>query len=512
MSTGVPMAMWMLFTLLISAVVIGAAVAAHDVQRAANRPVRWVWAVAIVAIMGLSVAAPFRTIASPRVSQNTGAPVLLPTPTAVTSTSGAWQWLAATRSVIVTPVQRTLDRANQVMASAPRYTGAVLVSLWLLASLVVSVVLLLSYRRMVQRVREYPRVAVDGVPVRLSAGVGPAVVGLSPSEIVVPAWLTTRTLHEQRMVVTHEAEHIRASDPWLLAAACVVVAIMPWNAALWYALSRLRLAIEIDCDRRVLQRGVHAETYGTLLINLTAVRPSLPIAMPAFPGTHSHLERRILAMTERPVRFVTARRIAGALVAAAVFVTACESTIPTAAEVESMDVASAEKQAVKAGLVDTAHVAYFVDGQEIEERKAKEILASQIASVKVSKARKDGVNEVRIATHDGNTVAGTLEPVSEEMQAKRALKEKAAFEIRQKKLSEGDTDAKLVIRKSPENTTTGEPLIVIDGVISEKTSLQQLELSKSRIESVEVVKGAAATKLYDNPRAVNGVIVVKTKK
>ena len=78
------------------------------------------------------------------------------------------------------------------------------------------------------------------------------------------------------MIVAHEQEHVRAGDPWLIHAACLAVAAMPWNAALWWQLRRLRMAVETDCDRRVLAGGVDLGAYGTMLIDMQSrvVKPS----------------------------------------------------------------------------------------------------------------------------------------------------------------------------------------------------------------------------------------------
>lgn len=468
---------WIVYSMVIGAVVMVAAVAAHDVQRSANRPVRWIWLGAMLATVTLCVLAPYRahSVAPTLVEDAATMPIvvdLAPTPT-----NAIMQWWTAGRAAVVAPIQATLEAAQRRLHTLPAGTSTVVMIAWLVVSFLVAAGLLLSYRRMVRRVREFPHATIGGVSVRISTGVGPAVVGLAPSEIVVPSWLTSRSPQEQHIVVTHEVEHIRAADPWMLAVACIAVALMPWNAALWYALARLRLAIEIDCDQRVLRHGVQAHTYGSLLIDLTAVRPSLPIAMPAFPGTQSHLERRIIAMTEKPAKFLTVRRLASAGVAATIFVTACESSLPTSAEVARMDVASAETQLMKVGLIDTSQVAYFVDGHKVKEQLAKNILADSITSVSVFKARKDGVNEVHIATlHSNDSVTG------------------------------------LVVRGRSTADPTATPLIVIDGIISEASSIASLKMSPNRIESVEVVKGAEAQRRFDHPRAVNGVIIVKTKK
>ena len=164
---------------------------------------------------------------------------------------------------------------------------------------------------------------VAGVSARIAPTAGPAVVGLAPSEIVLPAWLLDRPDAEQRLVLAHETEHVRAGDPWLLVLACAAVACMPWHPALWFAFGRLRLAVELDCDRRVLKRGVPTSDYGSLLIDLSALRRTLPSAMPAFSCNGSYLERRLVAMTSRRARFALARRIGGGLLAAVALATAC---------------------------------------------------------------------------------------------------------------------------------------------------------------------------------------------
>src|SRR5690606_6470707 len=142
-----------------------------------------------------------------------------------------------------------------------------------------------------------------------SPDAGPAVVGFYPMQVVVPEWICSRPAREQQLVLAHEREHVLARDPLVLLGACVAVSIMPWNPALWFALSRLRLAIEIDCDRRVLQQGASAVTYGSLLLELSAFPSSLGSTVPALSYHRSHLERRLIAMTSR-IRIPIYQRVA----------------------------------------------------------------------------------------------------------------------------------------------------------------------------------------------------------
>jgi TonB family protein len=148
---------------------------------------------------------------------------------------------------------------------------------------------------------------VDGVAVRLATNEGPAVIGLRSMEIVLPEWIVSLDTPLRALVLTHEDEHRRARDPYLLFGSAVIVALMPWNVALWVQARRLRLAIELDCDARVLRTHPAAERYGLLMMTIAqrrSVAPTLFAPMLTEPATQ--LERRIIAMSS------TTRRVARA--------------------------------------------------------------------------------------------------------------------------------------------------------------------------------------------------------
>jgi beta-lactamase regulating signal transducer with metallopeptidase domain len=481
----VPVVGWMLYTIVISGVVTLAALAAHDAQRASNRAVRWVWLAAVASIITLGAAAPFRDRAV--VASDGDAGIASPErgELAIAGTGeGARYWVVRVRDALSAPLRLTLQRTQSLTGPIPSPVHQAVTLLWFGASAAMALVFLTTWHRVVRGVRRLPREQIAGMRVRIAPRTGPAVVGLVLPEIVVPAWLKSRPLHEQRMALIHEWEHIRAADQWLLVAACGAVALMPWNPALWYALARLRLAVEIDCDCRVLRGGIPADNYGNLLIELSALRRSLPAMMPAFPGTASHLERRLLAMTERSVRFRFSRRIAGVLVAATILITACESRLPTSAEIEEMDVASVERQARTVGVLDSMRVRYIVDGVAVEADAARELSAARIASVDVSKGQQGGWDEVRIVTR---------RPLLRDSSLGQEVEERAKY-----RNNEAGTK------------TTFEGLLIIDDVVVSTTELKNL--ARDRIESIDVLKGAAATGRYSDPRAVHGVIRVTMKR
>jgi bla regulator protein blaR1 len=486
-------AIWMLYTTGIGCLITLGAFAGHDAQKAFNQPLRWIWIAAIGLIATLSMAAPFRDQSMGSVADDTFTQVTRNGASATfTPHSSAGTWSASLRDAIVASLRLVLRGADRLIGEDLDGAYRALAVLWLALSVTVIAGFVLSYRRTMRHVRRLRRVEIGGVSVRVSPSLGPAVVGLVASQIVVPEWLISRSPDEQRMAVTHEAEHIRAADPWLLVAACVAVALFPWNPTLWYCLSRLRLAMELDCDRRVLQRGVAPSEYGSLLIELSANRPVLPLVMPAFPGSQSHLERRLITMTDRTVSFRPVRRIAGSLLAATLLIAACESRLPTAGELDRMDVASVEKQASPVRITSTVPVQYLVDGKPVDAQVAKALKSSEISSITVIKSTGGNPGQIRISTLPDAGLGVGPSRVG-------VLDEKRADQI---------TSGVSVAQAADKSAFAG--LLIVDGVMVDASVLKTIRAN--RIASIEVMKSAAATRRYNDPRAADGLIMVTTKR
>jgi beta-lactamase regulating signal transducer with metallopeptidase domain len=181
----------------------------------------------------------------------------------------------------------------------PVVSDRVLISAWLAMSAVFALWLVATQRRLRRRLRVYPSRVVDGERVLVS-DFGPVVVGIVRPQIVLPEWALAMRDSDRRIIVAHETEHRRARDPLLAAVALLVVAALPWNAALWWQLRRLRLAIEIDCDRRVVSRHGHdPHAYGMLLLatreRASRLTPGMAMAMAAM---RSGLGRRVEALVD----------------------------------------------------------------------------------------------------------------------------------------------------------------------------------------------------------------------
>jgi TonB family protein len=272
---------WMLYCLAIGALLSLAALATERAMRAFALPQRWVWAAAMVLMLALPAAARWLPRATP------AAPARL-----ASASGGAEMRIPLT------------EQPTAAAESAPRINIAALDGLlaigWMMSSAAAVLALLAAWAVLVRRRRGWQAAEVDGVPVLLSPATGPAVIGLFRGRIVLPRWVTEDAPAEVRaLLLEHEQEHLRAGDPRLLALGLAVVAAMPWNPAAWWQLRRLRLAVEVDCDARVLARRADVRAYGTLLLEVGRRGAGGRLLAAAFSEPRSFLERRIRIMTQR---------------------------------------------------------------------------------------------------------------------------------------------------------------------------------------------------------------------
>jgi hypothetical protein len=150
------------------------------------------------------------------------------------------------------------------------------------------------------RKRRWPLASLSGVPVYIAPGVGPAVVGLLRPSIVVPPWVVESPPTRQAHVIAHEQAHLEARDPLLLTTAVCLLVFMPWNLPLWWHLRRLRRAIEVDCDARVLKAGHDVARYGETLIEVGQRQSAFLGTVAAMSESKSFLEQRLRIMLSKP--------------------------------------------------------------------------------------------------------------------------------------------------------------------------------------------------------------------
>jgi hypothetical protein len=169
---------------------------------------------------------------------------------------------------------------------------------------------------------------VDGHTTWIALDVGPAVVGFVRPRIVLPAWALQLGETDRGLVLRHESEHIRAGDPRLLLIAGLLLVAMPWNPALWWMTRRMRLAMEIDCDARVLRGSDATREYGLLLLAVCERRGATLPLVAALAEQRDLLERRILAMTASRPTYPRLVSTALGLVACAAAIAVAQTPVP----------------------------------------------------------------------------------------------------------------------------------------------------------------------------------------
>jgi beta-lactamase regulating signal transducer with metallopeptidase domain len=317
-------AVWMLYGALWTLWLSCTAILVERIMLGARGPVRIVWFGTIV----LSLLAPVAAGTASRLKPSPAPPAM-----SVVATTRAIPALdqppnfrrveAPIRSPV--PAQPTIT-LRMIAARADRP----LLVVWIALSLGLCAYFAGGMLRLATLRRGWRSENIYGEAVLISDDTGPALVGFVDPAIVIPAWALSLDADALALMLRHEVEHRRAGDTRVLTLAQLLVVLMPWNVALWWQLRRLRLAIELDCDARVLAGNADVGVYGRLLLDFGRARRTVRFAGAALVDHATHLETRIRLMTKR-ARMPRGRAFVGSVVAGVVaIVVGCQLPAPPA--------------------------------------------------------------------------------------------------------------------------------------------------------------------------------------
>lgn len=324
------MTAWMVWASLVTLLLAAAAASVEWALRLFGRPVRPIWvgtAAGSVVLMAASRLTPSPSV--PRAPAGAGL-------------EGVAADLIRKLTAGVGTAPSVLQRADDVVLWG-----------WAAASTMLIAGLVIGLWRLGRRARSWPVAVVDGKEVLLSESFGPALIGVFAPRIVVPRWALRLGPERLRMACLHESEHRRGGDGLLLLGSALVAALAPWNPGLWWIHVRLRAAVEMDCDARVLRAGARPVAYGTLLLELSTRAAEVPRMVAAFARPRATLERR-MTMIVRDRRRVGAAGWGRAAAAVAggvlLVVVACGAPAPTesastAADPEAQTITVTERAA-----------------------------------------------------------------------------------------------------------------------------------------------------------------------
>jgi len=276
-------AAWMAYALVVAALISVAALVAESIARLRRWPSRWIWMAALV----LSI--------------------VLPLLSGMQSARSSAKPAAALAALAAVEEPAVYARSPIAWVGGDGATPARRVTLdtWLLASWAVSSVLVLAtltmgWMQLRRRLQAAVDIEMSGVRIGVSHDIGPAVVGIVRPRIVIPRWLLQEDAATRAIVIAHEQEHLRAQDIRVLGAALLITVLLPWNLALWWQLRRLRFAMEVDCDARVLRAGQSHSRYSAVLLSVATHLVPLRAAAAGLSESGSALEQRIRIMHTPP--------------------------------------------------------------------------------------------------------------------------------------------------------------------------------------------------------------------
>lgn len=318
-------AQWMVATTLVSILLAGAAfVLARVGTLYRGMPLRWTWVLAMTSslLFALLWLRPAPAVPTATLTRAVGDAMT------VTSTEAHVPPAAARLAMAV--ANPTAFRAPRVTVSDVTERGVLLA--WMLVSGALLVTLIVTAVRLNAERRQWRAREVANTSVLVSPRFGPAIVGVRRPQIVVPEWVLALDDSAQRAIVAHEEEHRAARDPALLLAGLGAFVLMPWNIGLWMSWRGLRRAIELDCDARVIERGIDGGEYARVLLGAWKSAHGHWMPSTAFAERASGLGARVEHLMRPEPRRRAMRTMTGLIAAAGLIFVACVTPSPQRTE------------------------------------------------------------------------------------------------------------------------------------------------------------------------------------
>lgn len=324
----------------------------------------------------------------------------------------------------------------------------------------------------------------------------------------------------RQYILTHEQEHIRLGHTYDLLLLQGMKTLMWFNPFIWFLSRDLKAVHEYEADQAVINQGIDAKSYQQLLVMKVVGNRLQPFTNNL---NHGSLKKRIVMMYQKPSnRWLMLKALCAIPVAALTI-----NTFATPIETDPVE-----------DMVKTLETTNVPTINEVTENVLTTVESVDETPFAIHPV-KDQYGRILGFSHEGKPSAGDFECTAEyvfidgrqateaELRNYKTLLANSTFEMLKTekgtaKYNYKDKHGIIVIHTQDASAAPddNEPLVLVNGVeinlpvdlktLTGETIAKALNIKEDDVESITVLKDAAATAIYGE-RGKNGVIEIKVK-
>ena len=324
----------------------------------------------------------------------------------------------------------------------------------------------------------------------------------------------------RQYILTHEQEHIRLAHTYDLLLLQGMKILQWFNPFIWFLSRDLKAVHEYEADQAVINQGIDAKSYQQLLVMKVVGNRLQPFTNNL---NHGSLKKRIIMMYQKPSnRWLMLKALCAIPVAALTI-----NTFATPIETDPVE-----------DMVKTLETTSVPTINEVKENVLTTVESVDETTFAIHPVA-DQYGRITGFTHEGKPADGYFECTAEyvfingrqateaELRNYKTLLTNSTFEMVKTengtaKYNYKDKHGIIVIHTQEASAAPDDnnPLVIVNGIeinlpadlktLTGETIAKALNIKEDDVESITVLKDAAATVIYGE-RGKNGVIEIKVK-
>ncbi|MBO7593105.1 MAG: energy transducer TonB [Bacteroidaceae bacterium] len=324
----------------------------------------------------------------------------------------------------------------------------------------------------------------------------------------------------RQYILTHEQEHIRLAHTYDLLLLQGMKILQWFNPFIWFLSRDLKAVHEYEADQAVINQGIDAKSYQQLLVMQVVGNRLQPFTNNL---NHGSLKKRIIMMYQKPSnRWLMLKALCAIPVAALTI-----NTFATPIETDPVE-----------DMVKTLETTSVPTINEVKENVLTTVESVDETTFAIHPVA-DQYGRITGFTHEGKPADGYFECTAEyvfingrqateaELRNYKTLLANSTFEMVKTengtaKYNYKDKHGIIVIHTQEASAAPDDnnPLVIVNGIeinlstdvktLTGETIAKALNIKEDDVESITVLKDAAATAIYGE-RGKNGVIEIKVK-